>query len=803
MRIQITFHKKITNLLRRKYKFFAGGLLLLFILFYFSLPKKLFHQPYSLVLLDKNGKLLQAKIADDGQWRFPINDHVPEKFREALITYEDKRFYAHPGVDVLAFLRAVKQNILSHHVVSGGSTLSMQVIRLSRNRDRNIFQKVYEMFLALRLEFSYSKNEILNLYAAHAPFGGNVIGLDAAAWRYFGRSADDLSWGEAASLAVLPNSPSLVHPGKHRLWLKSKRDHLLDKLKTKGLIDETTCTLSKLEHIPDEPLPIPQFAPHLISTVQNQNRKIGNKRSVVVKTTIDIRLQKQVDEILNRHHEHLAANGIFNGAALVLDVETGNVMAYIGNIYKPDHPDYDSHVDVITAPRSPGSTLKPILYEAMLHDGFLLPHTLIPDIPTQIAGYSPKNFALEFDGAVPANKALARSLNVPAIRMLNTYRTERFYFLLKKLGITTLNQPSQHYGLSLILGGGENSLWELAGVYSSFARILNHYQKYNGHYDESDLHMPKYIAEQNTSKKEWTKMPSESIVSAAAIYQTIEAMEELMRPGEEMLWTQFTSSQRIAWKTGTSFGFRDGWAIGITPKNVVAVWIGNADGEGRPGLTGISTAAPIMFEIFRLLPNGNWFEPPFDEMRKIPVCIKSGFRATELCESDSMFVPASGLKTAPCPYHQLVHLDRNEKFRVTSDCESPSNMVHRSWFVLPPGMEYYFRSRNSFYKPLPPYRPDCFANIQQNNPMEMIYPKRSNKIYVPVELDGKTGRAVFEAAHRYANATIHWHLDEQYLGATKENHKMELQPDPGKHLLVLIDNDGNRIEQYFEVLGEK
>ena len=780
-----------------KYKYWGLVLFIGLLTFWFSLPSKLFDKPYSLVLLDKEGKLLQAKIAKDNQWRFPMHQKVSSKFTNAIIAYEDKRFYEHHGVDILAFSRAIKQNIESRRIISGGSTITMQLIRLSRGRERTLLQKIIEIILSIRIELSYCKEEILALYTAHAPFGGNVVGLEAASWRYFGRNSTDLSWGEAACLAILPNSPALVHMGKNRALLKRKRNVLLDKLQYLNIIDKNTCELSKMEAIPDAPIPLPQFTPHLINTLQNDFDKQNISNSHVVTTTIDLNTQKQTIDILTRHHEHLSGNNINNIAAMVVDIASGNVLAYVGNIYKPEKPEFESYVDIIQAPRSPGSTLKPILYEAMLHDGLILPNTLVADIPTQIAGYSPQNFDLGYDGAVPANKALARSLNVPAIRMLNLYRYERFYYLLKKLGIKTLNKPAQHYGLSLILGGGENTMWQMAGVYSSLARILNNYPRNSSKYNESDIHETLVI---KTDKKLSENTSKEFFVSASSIYSTFEAMEEVMRPGEEGLWTQFNSSQRIAWKTGTSFGFRDAWAIGLNSKNLVIVWAGNADGEGRPGLTGISAAAPIMFDIFRTLPTSPWFEMPYDEMTKTLICKQSGYKASELCESDSAYIPKSGLKTILCPYHKIVHTDKTGKFRVSSDCESPNNMNHQSYFILPPSMELYFKNHNADYKELPPWRPDCISNSLEQSPMEMIYPKNNHKIYIPIELDGKRGKTVFKAAHSKYNSEIYWHLDANFIGKTKTNHQLAISPDKGFHSLVLVDNDGNRIEINFEVL---
>ena len=787
--------KILSKIQKSKTQLIIVAIFLLFTIFWFSLPSPLFKSPTSFVVEDEKGVLLSAAIATDGQWRFPASDTVPEKFEKCIVAFEDRHFYSHPGFDPLAFARAIKQNFKGKRVVSGGSTLSMQVIRLSRKKNRTYFQKAIEIILALRLELSYSKNEILTLYAANAPFGTNVVGLDAASWRYYGRSPAQLSWGEMATLAVLPNAPSLVHPGRHRDRLIKKRNDLLDKLVSQNTIDLATASLAKLEPIPNKPLALPQLAPHLLSRFKADFKNL-NLESTRIRSTLKADLQKNVSALLQRYHQQFKANGINNAAALVLDVKTGQAMAYVGNIYEPNDPEMESYVDMIPALRSPGSTLKPLLYASMLDDGLILPNSLIPDIPTQIGGYTPQNFDLGYDGAIPASKALSRSLNIPAVKMLQQYKYERFHSQLKKLGITSLKKPADYYGLSLILGGCEVSMWELSGIYAGMARsLLPTHQK--GEYISN--FMPTYLPQSPPSgirgAEAWGR---------GATFFTFQAMQEVMRPGEELLWEQFSSSQKIAWKTGTSFGFRDGWAIGLTPKYVVCVWVGNADGEGRTGLTGIETAAPILFDIFDLLPQSKWFDIPRNKLTKAEVCHESGYKAGMNCINiDTVLIPITGLKSKTCPYHQLVHLNKSETLRVSSACASPSNMVHSSWFILPPSMEYYYKLRHRDYRVLPSYSPECINEQEAFRPMELIYPKNNAKVYIPIEIDGKRGKAIFNAAHRSQKSIIYWHLDNEYIATTSDFHQLALAPSPGKHVLTLVDDKGNRLVQRFEVLDKE
>jgi penicillin-binding protein 1C len=771
------------------------------ILFWFSIPVPLFNDPTCTVIEDRNGELLGARIADDGQWRFPFNKDVPEKFKQSIIYFEDRCFYWHPGVNPYSLLRAVLINIKSGKIISGGSTLTMQVIRLSRKgKERTIPEKIVEIYLALRLEAGAKKDHILALYSSNAPFGGNVVGLDAASWRYFGCSPSDLSWSEAATLAVLPNSPSLIHPGKNRNLLLTKRNRLLSKLYSSGKIDSVTYVLSVLEPLPDDPVPLPSLAPHLLSKVCQTNK---GKR---IRTTLVKSIQERAEIIVEEHHKTLKYNEIHNAACLVLEVETGDVLAYVGNTQNPKQLEHGSDVDIITAPRSTGSILKPLLFCLMLHEGSLLPGTLVPDIPTHYSGYTPENFSLTYDGAVPAKRALSKSLNIPAVRMLQQFGVERFHYWIKKLGMTTIDKPADHYGLSLILGGAEGTLWDITGIFCSLARILKHYNNYDGHYFESDLRSPNYIMDlSDRMNPEKAKRFGEGIsfVDAGSIWLTLQSLMEVNRPENETGWKNFSSSDHVAWKTGTSFGFRDGWAIGTTPDYTVGIWAGNADGEGRPGLTGIQAAAPVLFDIFDILPSGKWFDIPYDELVRVPVCRQSGHRAGMYCNDiDSILIPVQGLNTTPCPYHIIVHLTADGKYRLNSECASIADMQHVSWFVLPPVQEFYYQSKNPEYKPLPPMYPDCnsYENIAE---MDLIYPKENSRIYVPYELDGNKGQVVLEAAHRIHDATIYWHLDDQYIGATQYIHQIGISPAKGEHILTLVDESGNILQKKFEVLARK
>lgn len=726
---------------------------ILLLLYIFCLPRQLFRVPYSTVVVDKNGQLLGARIAEDGQWRFPSGGEVPDKLKQCIVAFEDKSFYWHWGVDLLAIARAIRQNLSSGRVVSGGSTITMQVVRLSRNKPRTFKEKFIETILATRLEFSYSKEEILTLYAAHAPFGGNVVGLDAASWRYFGHASKDLSWAEAATLAVLPNSPSMIHLSKSRDALLKKRDRLLKRLYEEETIDATTYELALGEGLPSEPLPLPRIAPHLVE------RYYATRKGEYSVSTIDKGVQMQVEALLDRWNNEFAQSDIKNLAALVVDVQTNEVLVYCGNV-KFNGGKSGNQVDIIQSPRSTGSILKPFLYYAMLQDGDLLPRTLLPDIPMNINGFAPQNFNLQFEGAVPASEAIARSLNIPSVFMLREYGVPKFHSLLKQIGLTTLNHASSHYGLSLILGGAEATLWDVTLGYARMARSLS-------------------------------GLSNDELFRPGAVWQTFDAIKEVNRP-EEMDWRMIPSMQTVAWKTGTSYGFRDAWAVGVTPRYVVGVWVGNATGEGKPELVGARTAGPVMFDIFNMLPSSQWFDIPYSEFIEAEVCTTTGHLKGRFCEeTDTLLVLPAGMKTIACPYHHIVNLSADGKFRVYEDCMNNEPTVQRSWFILPPVWEWYYKQYHPEYSPLPPFKPGCGQSSR--SPMQFIYPQMNAHVFLPKQLDGSLGTITFELVHSNRKATVFWHLDEEYVTSTEDFHKVSITPSPGKHSITVVDDEGNSL----------
>ncbi|MCF6307532.1 MAG: penicillin-binding protein 1C [Flavobacteriaceae bacterium] len=729
--------------------------------------------------------MLGARIADDGQWRFPKMDSVPNRFEQSILLFEDEYFYSHLGFNPVAISKALWQNITTDKR-RGGSTLTQQVIRLSRkNKSRNYAEKLVEIFQATRLEVRFSKKEILNFYASYAPFGGNVVGLETASWRYFGTPSSELGWGQAAALAVLPNAPSLIFPGKNEAIFKKKRDRLLLKLFQKEVINQTTYELALLERLPGKPLPLPEYAPHFTEKIRREHK--GER----VQTTIDFQLQKKANRIAKEHYYSLRQNQINNLSILILDVETRNVLGYVGNA--PTTRENNNYVDIIDKSRSTGSVLKPFLYASLLDAGELLPNTLVADIPTVINGYSPKNFDNKYNGAVPASVALSRSLNIPAVRMLREYGLQRYYNKLKKLNLKSINKTPDHYGLALILGGAESSLWEVTNTYAGMASTLNFFNHSSSEYRNNEFVEPNYVFGLKNDLGKTDINPS--VFDAGAIYHTLNALQEVNRPTGEENWSFFNNSQQIAWKTGTSFGFKDAWAVGVTPKYAIGIWVGNADGEGRPGLTGIQAAAPILFDILNELPfQEEWFATPYDELIEAEICAKSGQLANVNCDETTMdWIPKNGIRTASCSYHQKVFLDKSETYRVNSSCYSLTEMKQKNWFSLPPILEYYYTPLHPEYQPLPPFKNNC---LQENEALlSFIYPKKNEEILLPKDFDETINEVIFKLAHRLPETIVYWYLDSEFIGATQTFHELSIAPKPGEYILSVMDQDGNELRQ--------
>ncbi|RPJ06382.1 MAG: hypothetical protein EHM28_10160, partial [Spirochaetaceae bacterium] len=487
---------------------------------------------------------------------------------------------------------------------------------------------------------------------------------------------------------------------------------------------------------------------------------------------------------VNDHLRYLSSFGIKNGAALVVENQTGKVRAYVGS------QDFYSvrtqgQVDGVMAPRSTGSILKPFLYALCMDEGELLPQSILKDIPTHFGAFSPSNELSGYNGLVTVHEALVRSLNVPAVRVLNRYGLYRFYLFLRNAGITTLFRHADDYGLPLIIGGAEANLFELAAAYRGLARL--------GEFE------PITIIERENYQIQ--KGP-ERLISRGACYMTLQILNDLKRPGAEYYWEQYNNQWPIAWKTGTSFGQRDAWAIGVTPEWTVAIWIGNFTGEGNANLKSGEMAGSLMLDIFNSLPKNPslaWFQRPEDDLKKIEICSETGYLAGPDCLKTSFVDAPASQPTLPiCPYHIGIYVDDTGEFQVCSRCWEPGHYKRESILVYTPDVMQFLRENGKIIPHVPPHNPYCLE-LTGTNPLQVIYPSQNARLWIPRDYSGALEHLVLRAAHRDSSQRLYWYIDGVYFGTTVENHVLPVELPKGAHSLAIVDSTGNRVQTDFNI----
>ena len=771
---------KLLNSNTKRFTFWA--FIFLFAAF-LLMPLPKFRPSYSKILYSKEGVLLSATISQDQQWCFPMDEEIPQKLKDCIVTYEDEYFYYHPGVNPVAITKALIENLKDGRTKRGASTIPMQVMRMkNKHAQRNWYNKLKETIGAIKYSLLNRDKTILREWCEIAPFGGNTIGIKAASLRYFGRSIDKLSWSEYALLAVMPNGPSSANLTKNRNSLQKKRDFLLRKLHKNSHFDASELELYLGEDLPIETKSIPQHGYHLLLFL---SKKYPEK--FVFRSTIPYDIQIRMEELFDRESSFLKIDDIRNIAAIVIDVKSNQLLAYQGNV-KAANGKF-SYVDVAQAPRSYGSLLKPLLYAHTLETAQLLPNEMVADIPTAIGDFQPENFDKKYRGAVPFEEVLIQSLNVPSVRVLNTVGMQSFYELIKQLDIAYLNKGADHYGLSIILGGGESSLWDLSRIYKGLA------QNYHGFSDP-------YREVEILSDEVLHKSKSVFSFSAGTMDHLVKAMSDLTRPREEKSWQMYGTDYKIAWKTGTSYGHKDAWAIGFNGQYMVAIWVGNEGGEGRFDLTGITKAAPVMFKVFNVLPDNKWFDtqPQYAKKELITVCIESGKIAGPLCKkTHKITTDHTSFKYQPCNYHQEVLVNK-EGLAVSESCADIA-VRKDTIFVLPSYMEYYYKSAHMNYLGLPAHDPSCQPS---SSACKIIYPYDGLKIFLPKESIDKQNDLIVKAYHREKDAKLYWFVDNDYKTLTVATpHDCVLKISVGLHKLTITDQWGNKDQVTFEILKKE
>lgn len=804
-KIQYLFHSsqklylvKLGNFLRKRWYFVCIPLIpvVLFAIanLIFPLPKDKLYPPPSTVVVDRNGEWLRAFTSTDEMWRFPETtlEKVSPLFQKAMLTYEDKYFYQHWGINPVSLMFATIDNIKAGKVVRGGSTITMQLARLMEPKERTIPNKLIEMFRALQLELTYTKSEILTHYFNMLPYGGNIIGSGAAARLYFNKPQSALSLGEAALLAAIPNSPEYLRPDRFPERAKKARRKVLLRMKAAGAVSKQRIEEALTERIPTERYSLPFEAPHL-SRLLAKNSPPSNQQKTqkhVINTTINRRYQNTSKRILTEHLLPLHNQGISTGSVVVLDTKSHEVLALVGS-----HDFFDKaaagQVNGALALRSPGSTLKPFIYSLAIDRGLITPQTLVFDVPVDYAGYTPINYDSKFHGYLTARNALSRSLNVPAVNLFAKLEIDQLYDFLVQGGITSLTNQSE-YGLSLVLGACGVNLLELTNLYAGLANMgeFAPYQLIN----KIDPHkVDNTVISSNDSKStKNNKFNAKRLLRPETSWIITEMLTTLKRPDFPESFEKTGTMPKVAWKTGTSYGHRDAWSIGYSPELTIGVWVGNFNGAGSPKLIGAEAAAPILFALFTTLSgekSEQWFNEP-EGLKTRLVCSLSGLPLSQHCPAsiEDVFIPGVS-SVRVCHIHKTIQVDSITGERLCSSCR-PGRHFHEEKIAVFPASVATWLKANGFAIPvLPIHNPNCKRPIAGSHPIilsptrDTVYQIRSN---IPIEHQ----KIRLSASVSGDTQDVFWFLNGELIYKGEAVDTTFLTPTVGKHKLTCVDGAG-------------
>lgn len=712
-------------------------------------PKKLVEEiNYSKVVLDRKGEILSVFLNSEEEFHIKYDGEVPETLKTAVINYEDKKFYSHSGVDYPRILKSFFNNMIGRKKM-GASTISMQVVKLLEPKKRTYFNKLVEVVKAYKLESEFSKEEILKIYLNNVPYGSNIVGYSGAIKMYFNKEVKDLSYAEATLLAVLPNSPGILNLKKNNDKLEAKRNRLLKTLLDRKLIDERQYKFSLLEKFPNKIYYYEKKAPQFSIFLKN---KYPEK---IIKSTLDYNLQKKLEKIVHDYSNAMKDVGINNAAVLVVNNKTKEVLAYVASQDFYDKRN-NGEIDGLQAKRSPASLLKPFLFALSIDDGLIVPDSIYPDVPIYFGNFYPKNSSNTFTGMVKIEEALIKSLNIPFVKLLSDYGVDRFYYFLENND----NYPEDRfdkYGLSLILGTREMRPVDIGKLYIGLAN----YGKV------SNL---KYTLTED-KPKEYQQF------SRGASYLTLETLSRVVRPGNEKLYSE---QRPISWKTGTSYGMKDAWSVGVSPDYTVLVWLGNFNQKSIFSLSGVETAGNLLFKVFNIVDiNSKTFEKPTDDLKEIEIDEKTGYRKFYDVESKKVFYPKDAKLLRISPYYKKIFVDEND---MEIDSRSPNFDKRKEKIVI----EYPIEVSNYFF----------LNGVRENKNVKIAYPVQNLNIFVPKDFDGykKVAMKLYNPNNEY----VYWYLDEDYVGYSNEKEKF-FELDIGKHKLTIITENGAREEVKFNI----
>ena len=755
----------------------TASVFLLFITLDLIFPFKV--QPnYSTLITDSEGKILHSFLNNKDKWRMKTElSEITPTLEKAIIYKEDRWFRWHFGINPFAIVRAGMRNIFTGKRTSGASTITMQVVRLLNPQSRTYFNKIIEILRAFQLEVHYSKDEILQLYLNLVPYGSNIEGIKSASILYFQKSPDVLSLAEVMTLAIIPNRPSSLRLGINNDYILKERNRWLSEFKESEVFHS-----QDIEDALSEPLNVqrheaPKLAPHLSLRLKQENPTEANIHSSLIRNK-----QLTIEKIAQNYVSRLYAMNVHNAAVMVINNQTHQVEAYVGSA-DFNNPVDGGQVDGVRAIRSPGSTLKPLLYATAFDKGIITPKTTINDVPTNFGGFEPENFDKLFHGKVTVEFALANSLNIPAVKLLKEITTPVLVDKLKKADFQAVKKNSSKLGLSLVLGGCGVTLEELTNLFSSFA-------------NEGKFQKAKYIVNRNQS----TTVSTE-ITSKESTYLINQILTQITRPDLPNNYAYTYRMPKIAWKTGTSFGKKDAWSIGYNAKYTVGVWIGNFSGEGVPELSGANIATPLLFDIFNTIDynsSSKWFKSPENiALRK--VCAESGDVPNEFCVNQitDYYIPAVS-KMTQCTHAKYVYLSADGQISYCSHCIPDNNTIKKTFPNHAPELVSWFETKHILYEKLPQHNPKCERIFQENVP-QIVYPVDGSE-YI---LDKKdTQKLMLNAQVRNDVKEIYWYINDKLLQKSTPNTPIFFVPESGKIKISCSDDKGRNTDIFVNVRWE-
>jgi penicillin-binding protein 1C len=741
----------------------------------FPLPHERLHRPTSTFIYSRDGNLLNCFTSSDRFWRKPVRlDDLSPLLVRSVLTCEDRWFYWHPGVNLMALAQAAFDNIRAGRFVRGGSTITMQIARMIEPKERTIPNKIAEMLRAVQLELSYSKDELLEIYFNLAPYGGNIEGVGAAAYFYFGKTPEKLSLSEIAVLTALPNSPTRFRPDRDLDACTSRRNKVIDNLYRRELVSPADYEQALREEVPVARVSQVATAPHFC-----QSMITAHPTSSVIHSTIDYELQVTCERLARGYQAGLSANGIHNLAVVVLDNQSGDLLAMIGSA---DFSDVEHHgqVNNALAPRSPGSALKPFVYALGFENGLISPALRVEDLPVNYSGYVPVNYDEQYHGVVSISEALIQSLNVPAVNLTAKVGLNRLCEVLSKGGVTTLTRKPADYGLPLILGSGEVNLVELCGLYAGLAR-------------GGQGVVVRYTCDDPVSRPV-------RLFSEEAAWLVTEILAELKRPDLPSSWEFTVDRPKVAWKTGTSYGRKDAWAIGYDPDYTVGVWAGNANAEGSIAIVGAEIAAPLMFDVFGAIREGResrWFKaaPGIDERA---VCSLSGQVAGDACPDrigEHFIVGVSPSGT--CTVHRTILVDSRTGYSVCRSCAVPKYTQETTVEDWPPSLASWLAGQGILQRQ-PPHNPLCRGVLAGEGPV-IVSPERDAIYTLRASVPDQYEQILFRASLPLDSRRAHWFIDGELFATSTSDSSVFYLPKPGRHRVLCVDSYGRSASVEFVV----